>query len=70
MAVPAGGEATPPSISNEEAFSRILHSRGKKISPPEVPKFIKKLDEIPEISLPEEKPMQIALALAKRGLVG
>jgi len=35
-----------------------------------VPKFIKKLEEIPEIALPEEKPMKIALALAQKGLVG
>jgi len=28
------------------------------------------LEEIPDIALPEEKPMKIALALAKRGLVG
>jgi hypothetical protein len=42
----------------------------KKISPPEVPKFIKKLDAIPEIALSEEQPIKIALALAERGLVG
>jgi hypothetical protein len=35
-----------------------------------VPKFIKKLESIPEISLPEEQPIKIALALADRGLVG
>ena len=33
-------------------------------------KLIKKLEEIPEISLPEEQPIKIALALADRGLVG
>jgi hypothetical protein len=37
---------------------------------PAIPKFIKKLEDIPEIALPEERPMQIALALAQRGLVG
>ena len=35
-----------------------------------MPKFIKKLDEIPEIVLPAEQPIKIALALAERGLVG
>ena len=64
------GGHPPPSISDEEAFRRFIHSRGKKASPSEVPKFIKKLEEIPEIALPEEKPMKIALALAKRGLMG
>ena len=71
MATPGGGEDAPPhSISDEDAFRRLLQSRGKKISPPVIPKFIKKLDEIPEIALPEEKPMKTALALAKRGLMG
>ena len=57
-------------ISNEDAFRRLLHSKDKKILSPVIPKFIKKLEEIPEIALPEEKPMEIALALAKRCLVG
>ena len=70
MAAPWGGEDAPPSISDEDAFRRLLQSRGKQISPSVIPKFIKKLEEIPEIALPEEKPMKIALALAKRGLVG
>lgn len=35
-----------------------------------MPKFIKKLDLIPEINLPEEQTIKIALALAERGLVG
>ena len=48
----------------------LLNSRGKKPSTPEIPKFIKKLEEITEIALPKEKQMKISLALAKRGLVG
>jgi hypothetical protein len=71
MAAPGGGEAAPPpSRSVEDAFRRLVNSRGKRSSPPVVPKFIKKLEEIPEIVLPEEKPMKIALALAQKGLVG
>ena len=71
MAAPGGGEVTPPPPrSDEEAFRRLLNSKGKKTSSPEIPKFIKKLEEIPEIALPEEKPMKIVLALAKRGLMG
>ena len=67
-----GRGAPPPTPlrSDEEAFQRLLLSRGKKPSTPEIPKFNKKLEEIPEIALPEEKPMKIALALAKQGLVG
>jgi hypothetical protein len=71
MAAPGGGEAAPPPPSSvEDAFRRLVNSNGKRPSPPVVPKFIKKLEEIPEIALPEEKPMKIALALAQKGLVG
>ena len=71
MAAPGGGNP-PPSIplSDEEAFKRLVTAAGKKITAPPIPKFIKKLDAIPEISLPVEKPIKIALALADRGLVG
>ena len=65
-----GGRPPAPSSSEEDAFRRLLSSRGKKSTISEIPKFIKKLEEIPEIALPEEKPMKIALVLAKRGLVG
>ena len=57
-------------ISAEEAFRRLLAPAGKKPVAPSIPKFIKKLDAIPEIVLPEEKPIKIALTLAERGLVG
>ena len=71
MAVPGGGEdAPPPSSSAVDEFSRLLSGRGKKPKGPAIPKFIKRLEDIPEIDLPEEKPMKIALSLAKRGLVG
>jgi hypothetical protein len=71
MAAPGGGIPAPSSTKSiEDAFRRLIHSQGKKTSPPEIPKFIKKLDEIPEIALPEGNPMKIAVALANRGLVG
>jgi hypothetical protein len=51
-------------------FRKLVASGGKrKLSAP-VPKFIKKLDEIPEIALPETQSVKIALALSERGLVG
>lgn len=71
MSAPGGGEpsSTPP-ISLEEAFKRFFSQKAKKRFIPEVPKFIKKLEEIPEIAVPENQPIKIALALADRGLVG
>ena len=71
MAAPGGGKSPPsPSISDEEAFRRLLSIAGKKPIAPQIPKFIKKLEAIPEIVLPEEKPIKISLALAERGMVG
>ena len=68
MAAPGGG-ASPPS-SSVEAFRRLLAPPGMKLATKEAPKFVKKLDSIPEIALPEEQSIKIALALAERGLVG
>jgi hypothetical protein len=65
-----GPSPPPPPTSDEDAFRRLVSSGGKRTAPPSVPKFIKKLEEIPEIALPETQPVKIALALAERGLVG
>jgi hypothetical protein len=64
------GPSPTPQISDTVAFRKLVASGGKrKLSVP-VPKFIKKLDEIPEIALPETQSVKIALALSERGLVG
>ena len=71
MVAPGGGLPPPtPLISAEEAFSRLIKPAGKKTVAPAIPKFIKKIEAIPEIDLPVEQPIKIALALAERGLVG
>jgi hypothetical protein len=71
MAAPGGGDSAPPPPSSEEdAFRKLISSGGKRKVPSTVPKFIKKLDEIPEIALQETQSIKIALALSERGLVG
>ena len=71
MSTHGGGKsAPPPPFSADDAFRKLINNQGKKIPPPEVPKFIKKLDSIPEITFLEEQPIKIALALVERGLVG
>ena len=66
MASPGGG-LSPPSVpsSAAEAFHQLLRTPGFKPVAPIIPKFIKKLDAIPEIDLPSEQPIKIALALAE-----
>ena len=51
-----------------DAFKKLLASLPKK-KKCEATKFVKKLDEIPEISLPPEGPIQVALSLVNRALV-
>ena len=71
MAAPGGGDSgPPPPLSDEDAFRRLIACGGKRKASHAVPKFIKKLEEVPEIALPETQPVKIALALSERGLVG
>ena len=70
MAALGGGDPLPPPSDEIAAFRRLVASGGKRKIPSSVPKFIKKLEEIPEIALPKTTSVKIALALSKRGLVG
>ena len=70
MAAPGGGDPPPPLSAEMDAFRRLVASGGKRKAPFSVSKFIKKLEEIPEIALPKTTSVKIALALSKRGLVG
>lgn len=61
----------PPPLppSDAAAFLKLLESLPKKkIS--ETAKFVKRVEDIPEISLPPEGPIKVALSLAERALVG
>ena len=55
--------------SAAKAFSRLLAGLPQK-KKSEAAKFVKRLDDIPEISLPPETPIQVSLSLAERALVG
>ena len=59
----------PPPSSDAEAFLKLLESLPKKKASKAM-KFVKHLDDIPEISLPLEGPIKVALSLAERALVG
>ena len=70
MAALGGGDPPPPPSAELDAFRRLVASGGKRTAPFTVPKFIKKLEEIPEIGLPESTSVKISLAMSERGLVG
>ena len=59
----------PPPSSDAVAFSNLVASLPKKKAI-EATKFVKRLDDIPEISLPPEGPIQVALSMAERAMVG
>lgn len=66
---PQGPPISPPLPSASKAFNSLLASLPKK-KKGEAAKFVKKLEDIPEISLPPDGPIQVALSLADRALVG
>jgi hypothetical protein len=59
--------APPPDV--EAAFSSLLASFPKK-KKHEASKFVKNLDDVPEVNLPPEGPIQVALSLVDQALVG
>jgi hypothetical protein len=64
-----GGEPPPPP-SPSTSFRKLVAACSKKTTSAAPPSFVKKLDAIPEIDLPPELPMKVALSLSERGLVG
>jgi hypothetical protein len=69
MAAPEGGEpSVPPPHTN--AFRKLLTRQGKKSTVVAPPSFVKRLETVPEIVLPPDQPMRVAVSLAERGLVG
>jgi hypothetical protein len=69
MADLGGGEArAPPSPSS--AFSKLLIAMERSFPPLAPPSFVKRLESIPEIDLPPENPMRVAVSLSEHGLVG
>ena len=69
-------DGEPPSDQQREnegttkAFASLISAMGLAKYRPSITKFVKRLEDIPEISLPPTLPRRAALALAKGGLVG
>jgi hypothetical protein len=69
LGMPYGPPPPPPSLSDADAFNLLLASLPKNKNG-EAAKFVKKLDDIPKISLPPERSIQVALSLTYCALVG
>ena len=59
----------PPPLPNNVAFSSLIKSFPKK-KKAECSKFVKSVEEMSEVSLPLDIPIQVALSMSERVLVG
>jgi len=64
-----GGKPSPPPFP-ASSFRRLVETCSKQTPAEEASSFVKKLKEIPEIDLPPDQPMKVALSLSERGLIG
>lgn len=66
---PRQGPSSPSPTSAAKAFRSLLASLPKKKAT-KAAKFVKRLEDIPEITLPPKGPIKVALSLADRAVVG
>jgi hypothetical protein len=59
----------PLPLPNDVSFSSLIKSLPKK-KKAECSKFVKRVEEMPEVSLPPDIPIQVALSMSERVLVG
>ena len=64
-----GGDPPPIYLEDSVAFNNLIAGKSMKLGSALVPKFVKKLDEVPIIELPPQHPIHIAVSLADRALV-
>jgi hypothetical protein len=65
-----GGGEPPPPPSPTASFNKLITACRKKSIQEESSSFVRRMDNVPEINLPPEQPMKVALSLSERGLVG
>ena len=67
MVEEVGDESLP---TRSEAFDRIINIHAKRSGKRELPKFVKRIEDVPEVALPPEETIRVALSLADRALIG
>ena len=68
MVAAVGGD--PPPSSHLDAFEKLILSHSNKFVKGSPPKFIKRIEDVPKVSLPPEDTIRVALSLADRALIG
>ena len=63
-----GDRDSPTECSN--AFNRLISSQSSRSGKGEPPKFVKRIEDVPEVALPPAETIRVALSLADRALIG
>ena len=67
MVEETGGDPPP---NRSEAFNRLISNPVNRSSKRELPKFVKRIEDVPMVALPPEETIWVALSLADRALIG
>ena len=65
-----GEDRDPIQAPHLDDFDRLISSYNKRSGKAETLKFVKRLEDVPEVALPPEETIQVALSLADRALIG
>ena len=63
------GEDPPPDLRSD-AFDKLIASHNRTSGKGAPSKFVKRIEDVPEVALPPEETIQVALSLANRALIG
>ena len=64
------GLGRDPLPERSVAFEQLITSQSHRSGKGEPPKFVKRIEDVPEVALPPEETIWVALSLADRALIG
>ena len=63
------GVECPPPYPRSVAFDQLIGTQNRRSGLRDPPKFVKRIEYMPEVALPPEETMRVALFLADRALI-
>ena len=66
MANGMGGDSPP---ERSDAFDQLIASHNRRSGKGDPLKFVKRIEDVPEVALPPEETIRVALSLADRALI-
>ena len=64
-----GEDRDPIQAPHLDDFDRLISSYNKRSGKAETPKFVKRLEDVPEVALPPKETIRVVLSLADRALI-